>query len=965
MTYAKALITLVLVCLFSAHSHAQWGYWSDKQEIATDYNTCLEGIKDSLGNWIVQPQYENIDEHGERYIVYGGGKFGVLNRSGKILIPLMWDLLRGVDTWYYSSFGLSDCYYVMLNGNWGVCDSSNHMIVPAKYLYVTAYYDSSFLARKSKNMYDFYHYDGSHFECPWKQKKQPMHDGRHTYMFKRRTLSGYKYGMVNDSGKIIFQRKYEYIASYGSTGVYRIEKGSKFGYCSAAGKMYWPIVFSRPEYQSYSYDAERSIADYGIGPVYKDGKWALITIDGKTVLPFEYDHIEPFDEYSIPTLWKVMAGDLSGVYDIHKGWLLQPTCSEMFSTCSYSNAQDSSVTVLLIANQGKKWGAMTSAGQIIIPFECEDMRMESRTSYIFQKGDSLLSLSLTTFNDIQYFRHKISDVDPLLWLSFDYDEYGTLQGVMPSANEFSLFRGKNGVRAFYDPAQTKDTVFGDSAFFVVSQGNYYGMNVPDSIVVASAFAVIPLLKPSLDREQFDFYGEVDLTDDDSTIYATDFCVMHNHSRNRLMDIDRTVYIEGKNRFYITSHNDLLKITGEVLLDGDSLYSLEDEYHFNDGELYFTHYRYTPKFEQCAYDTNGRMIYPHTTLGFEEFSDKYTWTSGPGKHDDDCQLIDNKTGANVLGKKIYSTDAYPLWDSITIVETKKNGVRLYNLNSRKYFTTFGFDEIVPLRKDGTLFAVKTCARNLGVVDASGKIILDTIYTALTTIRSADYIYSSSGFRSDFYDQFYEDILFYNDTLSVHLDVATAKLTPHHGYIEDVWKYSAIGIRSDQMEYLLTDSFYNYRDDMRTISVFMTDEDSAAMPHWQKMCLVDTMYTPHREIWRYWGYSSYKCEYCRSRNGQWSYGIDWSKHAHDSYYHLVTYRSDSLLCFTRFESHGYLQAIDKESFSTVMMFKDGLHQMTLDSLFNPASDWRNFIINTLISYVNSHQGIESGRNSCNAQ
>lgn len=950
MTNAKALITLFFVVVLTSVSRGQY-YWGDKQEIATDYNTCLEGIKDSLGNWIVQPQYENIEEYDERYIVQAGGKFGLLNRSGKTLVPLKWDLLKGVDNWYV---GLSDCYHVMLNGKWGVCDTNNRMIVPVEYLYVSAYYDSSFIAKKSKKSYDFYHFNGDRFECPWKQKKQPWHDGRHTFIMKRRTLTGYKYGMVNDSGRVIFERKYAYISAYGSTGVYKIDKGKKFGYCSAAGKMYWPIVFSRPENQSYSYEAERSIADYGIGPVHKNGKWGLITLYGKTVLPFEYNHIEPFDEYSIPTLWKVESDTLSGVYDIHKGWLLQPTCSQMFSVNSYANDRDSSVTVLLIANQGGKWGAMTSAGQSIIPFECDDMLMESRYCYVFQKGDSLLALSLTTFNGIQYFRQGISGIEPILWLNFEYEEYGLSQGEMPTNNQFSLFRGKNGVRAYYNPAETKDTIFDDSTYFVISQGKYYGMSVPDSIVVSSAFAVIPIIKPSLDHEQFDFYGEVYITDDDSTVHSNGFCVMRNHAQIRLTDIDESVYTSGEVHYYITDNDDLLKTTGEIILDGDTIYSLEDERHFNDGSLYFTHYRYNPRFEMCAYDTNGRIILPYSSLGFEEFSDKYTWTSGPGKYDDACQLIDNKTRQNVLGNKIYSNDAYPIWDSITIVETKKNGVRLFNIKTRKYFTTFGFDEIVPLRKDGTLFAVKTCSRNLGVVDASGKVILDTIYTALTTIRPSEYLYSSSGFRSDFYDQFYRDILFYNDTLSVHLEVATPKLTTHSEYIEDIWQYSTIGIRTDQVEHLLRDSFYVYRDYLRTISVFMTEEDSASMLPWQKVCIVDSMYTPMREIWRYWGYSSYKCEYCRS--GQWSYGIDWSKHAHDSYYHLVSYSSDSLLCFNRFESSGYLADIEKESFSTIMMFKDGPHQMTLDSLFNPTSDWRNFIINTLISYVNNHTGIE---------
>ncbi len=37
---------------------------------------------------------------------------------------------------------------------------------------------------------------------------------------------------------------------------------------------------------------------------------------------------------------------------------------------------------------------------------------------------------------------------------------------------------------------------------------------------------------------------------------------------------------------------------------------------------------------------------------------------------------------------------------------------------------------------------------------------------------------------------------------------------------------------------------------------------------------------------------------------------------------------------------------------MLFKDGPRNMTLDSLFNPQTDWKNFVINTVITYVNTH-------------
>src|ERR1041385_169897 len=68
---------------------------AQKYFVSTDYNNCTTGVKDSLGNWVVQPIYDYVEESFPgTFIVSAGTKEGVVNKTGKILIPVMYDAVE-------------------------------------------------------------------------------------------------------------------------------------------------------------------------------------------------------------------------------------------------------------------------------------------------------------------------------------------------------------------------------------------------------------------------------------------------------------------------------------------------------------------------------------------------------------------------------------------------------------------------------------------------------------------------------------------------------------------------------------------------------------------------------------------------------------------------------------------------------------------------------------------------------
>lgn len=938
-------ILLSFVLLFACITRCDAQYydrWQDGHEIATDYNTCLQGVKDSTGKWFIEPQYERMQAYHSRYIVQAGGKYGLIKHDGTVAIPLVYDYLLPCDQW--SSSALRDYYEVTINDKTGIADSANKIIVPVKYLRVTSYYDSTFVAKKGKRSYDFYNTKGTCFPCPWKSKVPPAHEGPKVFLMHRTLFAG-KHGMLNDSGKIILPRKYDDIDSYEKTGIMRIAKNGKYGFCSMAGKNIWPLVFTRGTWRDGE-DYSFTVGTTGIGPVKLNGKYGLISAKGDTVLPFAYDHISPFGLYDTPELWQVITDSLAGVYSTEAGWLLQPTCTGINNITSYRNQQDSSAVVLLIAEMNGKWGAMTTSGQIVIPFECEDMLWRHNGQHIFLKGDSVLALSVTTVDNVTSLS-QIIDPSTERWILW-YEDSGTpANTVVPVNNSFSVFHGKDGVRTFYHPGFTKDSVYAGRTMISASTGNYYGMKVPDSILIASCFSVIPILQPFEDFELFDFYSVPEISDTDSSFRSRDFCLL----RKKNGGAELVALSNYSAPYYITHRYDVLRGDGTILISGDTVAQTNLHHHRHDGSIYFTAEYADGRY--FAVDTNGKMAHPTVRRKIEEFNGNYTWYyTYDDKRDNSCyEIVDNRTGLSMLAPKDYSDDIYPVWDSITLINSRTFGMRILNLNQRKYSSVTGYSEIIPLRSDGTLFAVKTCSHNIGLVDASGKMILDTIYTTITCVDQLRQVHGNSSFRAEFFGTFYTGIVFYNDTQSVLLDPVNKKLIAHADAVPWIWKSTACTTFREPDEDNPGDTLYRFFSNDALMSICVTPGDSARMLPWQMTCVVDSVFSPKRGVgWRSrWYY--HRCYYCHDR-GAVLMGGNWTRYEPNNIRHVISYRSDSVICFSRVR---YNSLTSKYMFSTVMMFNDGPHQMTLDSFFNPASDWRNFIINTLISYVNNHQYI----------
>jgi hypothetical protein len=914
----------------------------------------MQGVKDSTGAWVIQPKYDDISVYHERYIVSSGGKMGLIDYNGKEMIPLMYDYLRPANSWSGMSYILGGYYAVSKGAYTGIVDSTNHIVVPIHYLNVRALYDSTFCCQLSKKTYDLYNLQGTCFHIPWKSRRAPDMEARHAYVIRKRTLLGYRYGVVDDSAHIILERKYDDISGYYETSTLYAERKHSYGFCTLDGKWLWNMNLSVDASDWYADSYYHMPGNYEIGPAFSRGRWGLISVYGDTVLPFVYDEIEPLQGYGANDLWKITVDTLEGVYDTKHGWVLRPE-STVLTTVETFQTSDSTNVALLVAQQNGKWGALTTSGQTILPFRFDDMLQLTEDNFIFRDGDSLYALNTVGSYERNLLIEKATGKEDLIRFYDNFDYTGEKLRAIPDSKTFSVYHGDKGTIAFFDPSLTHDSAYVDSVTVKsLSTGNKYGMVVPDSILISALFFVQPFTEANIHTKMFDVYSPTDLSDDDSAIHYNSFVLMHDKREPALTSVSDQIYQPGGGYDYlITGHDDLIKTDGTIICSGDSVYEINYDHHGNDGSLFFT---VRNQKGTCALDSAGKMVLPYTNDDIGDFTEKYSWRSSEDKYYS-WYLFNNRTHRQVTGKKVFSEDPFTIWDSITIIKNDQSGSRIFNADRNKYLTSYGFNSVIPLNTEGTLFAVKTCSEHVGVMNASGKYILDTIYEAFTRVDSDTFFRSNESVTDEYFRSFFHRIVFYNATSSVTLDCTTGTTLSRKESLDLLWKETAVVLPYENLEATMRDSFTEVIRDDRFLTVYMNEKDSASLLSWHKQSLMDTIYTPVRYFDVSSWYYQNPCIYCKN-SGVKSVAFDWEKnYGRNNLWFMMEYHNDSLLSFSRVSRFYSWQAqFEKKWFSTVMLFPDGPHQMTLDSLFNPSSDWKNFVINTVISYVNTHMGIE---------
>jgi hypothetical protein len=188
------------------------------------------------------------------------GKWGLVDRSGKEITPLIYDEIDGEDTSIYS--WLWECFYpiVKLDGKYGFINQKNgRLLTPVKY----------------DEAMRWACFSEANIHCPRIRKKDRK-------ALARVRIDG-KWGCVDVHGREIIPIKYDeiYISDYERPNVYAVANG-KWGVIDNDGT----------ELTSFEYDDIDEFSN-GFARVKKNGKYGFINRKGVLVIPAVYSDCQP------------------------------------------------------------------------------------------------------------------------------------------------------------------------------------------------------------------------------------------------------------------------------------------------------------------------------------------------------------------------------------------------------------------------------------------------------------------------------------------------------------------------------------------------------------------------------------------------------------------------------------------------------------------------------------------------
>jgi WG containing repeat len=258
------------------------------------------GIIDSTCNYAIQPIYNFIwDKKNGNYLIQEKGLFGMLGSTGETMIPIEYEKIENTED--------PSVFLVQRNGKKGAVSDDGKIILPIEHDYV------SYL---SGGM--------------WRVVKQ-----------------GFS-GVINSAGEVVLPLEYNEISCYDSTiGLFTARKGDV---AYLLGKVNKTVEELNEEQRYFFCGFQDSVKIWHNS----EDKYGIRHLNGKDILPFEYDNIRPFKQFG----FIVQKGEQMGIVDNRGNFVLSMQKIEI-------DEFKESKTITTFRSNGRQ-GLISARGEVLI-----------------------------------------------------------------------------------------------------------------------------------------------------------------------------------------------------------------------------------------------------------------------------------------------------------------------------------------------------------------------------------------------------------------------------------------------------------------------------------------------------------------------------------------------------------------------------------------------------------------------
>ena len=504
------------------------------------------GVFDEDTNQFFLPMvYDNIYRGEQHIYVSQNGKEGVLSMNGDVLVPIIWD---GVSIHPNEKNGL---YVVKKDEKWGIVDSTGNLLIPMKYDFIYGPSNNFappaviVLSKEKFGLIDL----NDNIIIPIKYDIKISQLGQSLIMAKRKEDEKYDCYI---NGELIQDSPFDaYGAWFSTPPIINVSKNGKWGVIdSNDGRIIIPYDYDSINYsdrKNYFYVKKNELVGlfdkYGkvvIPPMWddiwnpsignsqffrvkKNGVYGLVNANNEFLIPVLYDSLE---KTSITQLYRVKKGGEYGIIN-EKGEVIIPV--------NYKDLYE--IFDLFYGSINGKYGCLDKLGNIAVPFVYDEINSHGEVRLNNQWGiidkDCLITFGKKKWGDkIITLSEGIEFVDACIRTSFPYLNLACVK--KDGKYGFINFKGEVVVPLIYDNAGFPDE--DDKVKYVgwVSQGGIQGYVDENGTVI--------MQKRTLRDKDGRIIYEADISTYNGTFIFTDAKVLIT-SNNIFIHIDDIIYCE--------------------------------------------------------------------------------------------------------------------------------------------------------------------------------------------------------------------------------------------------------------------------------------------------------------------------------------------------------------------------------------------------------------------------------------
>lgn len=235
------------------------------------------GIVNDSGKQIMPFLYDGIEriDPGNTTILFrvrNSKQYGITDYAGKIIVPLVYENIGLIN---FAAGTAIKYYSVRKNGKTGIIDSAGKLIIPFEYTSI----------KSIQGRYLVAGLNGKYGLISWSNKMvtpfiyDDIRYNGNTYVY----TTDHKAGLLDSAGKVLISPSYDYIDPAFHHAMF-VHTGNKIGMIDEEGK-----ILLDPVYDSYSICGSETIR------IEKDHLFGLIDYRGKVIYPCKYTYIKCAD----------------------------------------------------------------------------------------------------------------------------------------------------------------------------------------------------------------------------------------------------------------------------------------------------------------------------------------------------------------------------------------------------------------------------------------------------------------------------------------------------------------------------------------------------------------------------------------------------------------------------------------------------------------------------------------------